>query len=64
MFKPQMWKGKKAGVLGLGKSGQSVALLLHACGIEVFQLDDDFRFQSEVFFNVCYFYERSIADES
>ena len=35
MFKPQMWKGKKAGVLGLGKSGQAVALLLHACGIEV-----------------------------
>ena len=30
-----MWKGKKAGVLGLGKSGQAVALLLHACGIEV-----------------------------
>ncbi|MBR4591627.1 MAG: UDP-N-acetylmuramoyl-L-alanine--D-glutamate ligase [Elusimicrobiaceae bacterium] len=35
MFKPELWKGKKAGVLGLGKSGQAVARLLAAHGIEV-----------------------------
>ena len=35
MFKPDAWQGKKAGVLGLGKSGLAVAELLHAHGIEL-----------------------------
>jgi len=35
MFKPEMWQGKKAGVLGLGKSGRAVALLLKRHGFEV-----------------------------
>lgn len=35
MFKPQEWKGKKAGVLGLGKSGRAVATLLCAHGSPV-----------------------------
>ena len=35
MFKPSEWQGKKAGVLGLGKSGQAVAELLHKHGIAV-----------------------------
>ena len=40
MFKPEVWKGKKAGVLGLGKSGQAVALLLQAHGMEVLISED------------------------
>ena len=36
MFKPDLWRGKKAGILGLGKSGQAVANLLHAQGVNVF----------------------------
>ncbi|MBR4681756.1 MAG: UDP-N-acetylmuramoyl-L-alanine--D-glutamate ligase [Elusimicrobiaceae bacterium] len=35
MFKPSEWQGKKAGVLGLGKSGQAVAELLHKHGVAV-----------------------------
>ncbi len=35
MFKPQAWQGKKAGVLGLGKSGRAVATLLCAHGLPV-----------------------------
>ncbi len=35
MFKPEVWQGKKAGVLGLGKSGQAIAMLLHARGFNV-----------------------------
>ena len=35
MFKPVLWKGKKACVLGLGKSGRAVASLLYANGFEV-----------------------------
>ena len=35
MFKPLDWQGKKAGVLGLGKSGRAVATLLCAHGIKV-----------------------------
>ena len=35
MFKPAQWKGKKAGVLGLGKSGLAVASLLGKRGLEV-----------------------------
>ena len=30
-----MWSGKKAGIIGLGKSGQAVAALLHKHGIQV-----------------------------
>ncbi len=35
MFKPLLWKGKKACVLGLGKSGRAVASLLQAHGFDV-----------------------------
>lgn len=35
MFRPTLWKGKKAGVLGLGKSGRAVATLLCAHDIPV-----------------------------
>ena len=35
MFNPSLWQGKKAGVLGIGKSGQAVAMLLKAHGIDV-----------------------------
>ncbi len=35
MFKPDLWRNKKAGVLGLGKSGRAVATLLHANGSNV-----------------------------
>ncbi len=35
MFKPEQWKGKKAGVLGFGKSGQAAAELLYASGVTV-----------------------------
>ena len=35
MFKPEQWQGKKAGILGLGKSGQAVAELLHGAGMDV-----------------------------
>lgn len=35
MFKPTQWKGKKACVLGLGKSGVAVASLLYRNGFEV-----------------------------
>ena len=35
MFKPAQWQGKKAGVLGLGKSGRAVAELLAAHDIPV-----------------------------
>ena len=35
MFKPLEWQGKKAGVLGLGKSGRAVATLLCAHGMKV-----------------------------
>lgn len=35
MFKPTLWNGKKACVLGLGKSGRAVAHLLQAHGFEV-----------------------------
>ena len=35
MFKPNQWAGKKAGVLGLGKSGRAVATLLCAHGVKV-----------------------------
>lgn len=40
MFKPALWKGKKAGVLGLGKSGKAVAALLHAQGFDVLISDE------------------------
>ncbi len=35
MFRPALWKGKRACVLGLGKSGRAVALLLQRHGFEV-----------------------------
>lgn len=35
MFKPEVWQAKKAGVLGLGKSGLAVAELLRAHGFNV-----------------------------
>ena len=35
MFNPSLWQGKKAGVLGFGKSGQAVAALLKAHGMDV-----------------------------
>ena len=35
MFKPEEWQGKKACVLGLGKSGRGVATLLRKHGFEV-----------------------------
>ena len=35
MFKPELWKGKTAGVLGFGKSGHAAAELLYANGMGV-----------------------------
>ena len=47
MFKPGYWTGKKAGVLGLGKSGQAVARLLLSQGFEVLISDESVGFSAK-----------------
>ena len=40
MFRPEQWRGQKVGIVGLGKSGQAVAKMLYAAGMDVLISED------------------------